>query len=53
MFNPFGEHLGGSQYFDICPNNFLSQHAQQRIKLTASGSSFYPVSAVAGEYCNA
>ena len=53
MFNPSGRHLGGSQYFDICPNNFQSQQAPQRIKLNASGSLFYPVSAVAGEYCNA
>lgn len=53
MFNPSGRHLGGSQYFDICSNNFQSQQAPQRIKLTASGSLFYPVSVVAGEYCNA
>lgn len=53
MFNPSGRHLGGSQYFDICLSNFQSQQSPQRIKLTASGSLFYPVSAAAGEYCNA
>ena len=52
MFNPSGRHLGESQFFDICLSHYEYQQTSRRIKLTSSGSLYYPVDSMS-ENCNA